>query len=97
MPFYCRLVVESTCILAMKKILLVLLMMIAFPVYAEWKLLIVTPPMDTYYVDPATKTTGDKPRVTTMLNGRSRETRTSNKVVWEADCKKVREIGRAHV
>jgi hypothetical protein len=74
----------------MKKIHFVPLMMIAFPAYAEWKLLIVTPPMDTYYVDPATKTTGDKPRVTTMLNGRSRETRTSNKVVWEADCKKIR-------
>jgi len=74
----------------MKKILVLLLITIAAPVHAEWKLLIVTLPGDSYYVDPATKTKGDKPQVTTMLNGRSQETRTSNKVVWEADCKKIR-------
>ncbi len=74
----------------MKHILFILLILLAAPAYAEWKLLIVTLPMDTYYVDPATKTSGDKPQVTTMLNGRSQETRTSNKVVWEADCKKKR-------
>lgn len=78
----------------MKKFLLLLLITIATPVYAEWKLLIVTLPGDSYYVDPATKTTGDKPQVTTMLNGRSQETRTSNKVVWEADCKRS-ECGRS--
>jgi len=62
----------------------------ALPACAEWRLLIVTAAEDTYYVDPATKTRGKKPRVTTLLNGHSRETRMSNKVVWEADCEKRR-------
>ena len=65
-------------------------MLAALPANAEWRLLIVTDAEDTYYVDPATKTRGKKPRVTTLLNGRSRDTRMSNKVVWEADCEKRR-------
>ena len=75
---------------------LLFLVAVAETASAEWRLLIVTPPQDTYYVDPATKTSGKKPRVTTMLNGRSRETRMSNKVVWEADCdrRRVRALSR---
>lgn len=73
-----------------KRLLAILLTLTALPASAEWRLLIVTAAEDTYYVDPATKTRGKKPRVTTLLNGRSRETRMSNKVVWEADCEKRR-------
>ena len=73
-----------------KRLLAILLMLTALPASAEWRLLIVTAAEDTYYVDPATKTRGKKPRVTTLLNGRSRDTRMSNKVVWEADCEKRR-------
>ncbi len=75
---------------SMKRFLFILLVLITLPARAEWRLLIVTAAEDTYYVDPATKTRGKKPRVTTLLNGRSRETRMSNKVVWEADCEKRR-------
>lgn len=80
----------------MKPLFAVLLMLVAVSAHAEWILLIVTLPQDTYYVDPATKTSGKLPRVTTMLNGRSRETRMSNKVVWEADCerRRVRSLSR---
>ena len=73
-----------------KRLLAIVLMLTVLPASAEWRLLIVTDAEDTYYVDPATKTRGKKPRVTTLLNGRSRETRMSNKVVWEADCQKRR-------
>jgi hypothetical protein len=82
--------------MTLTRLLAILLLLTALPASAEWLLLIVTPAEDTYYVDPATKTRGKKPRVTTLLNGRSRETRMSNKVVWEADCEKrrVRAISR---
>mgnify|MGYP003353385086 CR=1 FL=1 len=76
-----------------KRLFAILLMLAAVPAQAEWILLIVTLPQDTYYVDPATKTSGKKPRVTTMINGRSRETWMSNKVVWEADCER-RRVGQ---
>lgn len=79
-----------------KRLFTILMLLAAMPAQAEWRLLIVTLPQDTYYVDPATKTGGKKPRVTTLLNGRSRETRMSNKVVWEANCetRRVRALSR---